>query len=231
MRLSDSRYLLGAAIAIALAACQGDGSDNAADADTTAAAQAGAVPERPQTRQDTIMIEGMPEVSSSTLFRAPDELGLPFSTYVPAGIEPEVSDGDDGGINFVAAFDGVVEPLAYMFIRPYPPGTDIDEVRNVIGGFLRGRLADDDPVDVDDVVDAWQRVEPPAWALDAYELDYRWGPDRSFTGRVIIARHDATLFHIITHYPAEYGDGLSPRFDAILDDWRWEDTGTMLRGG
>jgi len=48
------------------------------------------------------------------------------------------------------------------------------------------------------------------------------------TGRVSIGRHGDNWFHVVRHYPVEYGDGLGPRLHTILRLWRWDDTGEML---
>ena len=47
-------------------------------------------------------------------------------------------------------------------------------------------------------------------------------------GVISIGRHGNRFFHLLIHYPAEYGDGMAPRAALILDEWRWEDTGGGL---
>lgn len=213
------------AMATACVGCQPDDHSTTADMDTTAASTDISV--RPATRQDTILIEGMPEASTATLLKTPADFPLPFSTYVPDGIGTQV---DSAGVRFSAAFDGVDNALAYMYVRPHAPDTELHEARDRVREFLTSRLANDDPVDTDDYADVWDRSDAPDWAIDAYTFEYEHAaPGSLYFGRVILARHGATLFHVIIHYPAEYADGLAPRFDAILDDWRWEDTGRMLR--
>lgn len=227
IRLTTARPFFILAMAAACAACQGDAADTTADADSAAVAGDSAVEARAATRQDTIMIEGMPEPSTSTLLATPADFALPFSTYVPEGISTEV---DTAGVRFTAAFGGVENTLAYMYVRPHAPGTQLHEARDRVGEFLISRVAHDDPVDTDDYPDTWDRTDTPDWAIEAYAFeDDQARPDSPYVGRIILARHGTTLFHVIINYPAEYGDGLGPRFDAILEDWRWEDTGTMLR--
>lgn len=215
---------------IALAAlcmgCQSDDRSKTADSDTAAAA-ATDITVRPPTRQDTIMIEGTAEASTSTLLTTPADFPLPFSTYVPDGIAAQV---DSAGVRFSAAFGGVENQLAYMYVHPHPPGTELHQARDRVGEFLISRVANDDPLDTDDYADTWDRSDAPDWAVEAYtfEDDQVAAAGTLYSGRVILARHGTTFFHVIIHYPAEYGDGLGPRFDAILEHWRWEDTGTRL---
>jgi hypothetical protein len=46
----------------------------------------------------------------------------------------------------------------------------------------------------------------------------------------MIARHEERRVRLVSHYPAEYGDGMGPRIARILSHWRWEDTGTSIGG-
>jgi hypothetical protein len=187
-----------------------------------------AFPARAETRQDTVYIEGMPEVSTARLLHA-TELDPPFSTYVPAGIAAAAeAAGDSGAVRFSAAFTGEADPNAYMHVRLYPVGTNLLSAREVVAGFLRSRQPQDDPVAGTDV-DAAQRLDPPAWGLEAHRFDYAGEGGRHYVGRITLAQHGPRFFHVLVHYPAEYGDGLSPRLDYILEHWRWEDTGEPLR--
>src|SRR5690606_24836892 len=68
--------------------------------------------DRPETREDTVMIEGMPELETSTLVRAPAGFNAPFSTYVPEGLN--ASFNAPSTARFTAAFGGTVNENAYM---------------------------------------------------------------------------------------------------------------------
>jgi hypothetical protein len=81
-------------------------------------------PPRPAERTDTVMIEGAPQVERLRLVRSPDAFAIPFSTYVPEGLDVEF--GAAAGIDrvrFAAAFTGTVDERAFMMVRVYPPGT------------------------------------------------------------------------------------------------------------
>lgn len=188
-----------------------------------------ALPPRPETVQDTVMIEGMPEVTTSRLLHLA-EFEPPFSTYVPQGIDARVeAAADTGSVRFAAAFTGDVDPNAYMHVRLYPYGAGLGNVQEVVQGFLRSRAPQDDPIGGLDVQEVPPPVSPPHWAVDAYDFTYAGDANVLYVVRAVIAQHGNRFVHVISHYPAEYGDGLAPRFDYILEHWRWEDTGTMLR--
>jgi hypothetical protein len=187
-------------------------------ADTLAGA-ASAIPPDPRadTMLDTLLIEGMPEPVAMALVRAPAGFGLPFSTFLPPGLAVEFEAGGDGAaVRFLAAFGGSPARSAYLHVRLYPPGTTREDAMNaalVLAGAAAGPASP---------------TEPPFWGLDARTFSVPGSG--SITGRIVIARHGDRLLHVVTHYPAEYGDGLSPRFATILHHWRWEDTGRMLAG-
>jgi hypothetical protein len=188
------------------------------------------LPERAQTRQDTLMIEGMPEPTTSRLLRSPVDFAVPFSTYVPEGLESSFDDGGAGsGVRFTAAFAGVNEPNAYMHVRLYVPG-EVPDAMEVTSSFLRTRQPQDHPVDGEAVEEPYRIVDPPTWGTSAFEFQYPGEGGALYMGRIVIGVVRDRQFHVLTHYPAEYGDGLGPRFQRILEDWRWDDTGEMLTG-
>ena len=139
------------------------------------------------------------------------------------------TDGGGAGVRIAAAFTPESERDAYMHIHLYPPGTSLSEVRWTIGGFMTGREPADNPADADTEPDSWRAIAAPGWAIEAYSYHYDT-LDHAYVGRITIGRHGDLYFHVLTHYPPEYGDGLGPRFNALLDARRWEDTGRMLRG-
>jgi hypothetical protein len=175
---------------------------------------------RPPAIRDTLLIEGMPEATTATLVRAPSDFALPFSTYVPDGISTEFgADGDVDAVRFTAAFSGRPDPNAYMHVFVYPAGTTGVQARTGAFAFMRSRLLAGDEANP---------TEAPAWAREAYALSYSGDAGVRYVGRLILATHAGRYFHVLTHYPAEYGDGLGPRHARILQWWRWEDTGRPL---
>jgi hypothetical protein len=170
---------------------------------------------RAEVLNDTILIEGMPEATTSRLLQSPPNSPLPFSTYVPEGLQAGFEGADDSlAVRFAAAFAGSADPNAYMHVRFYGPHVNVAEARELLGGFLATRVPEADPLDT--------TPSPQAY--------YQGDGNRIYVGHLVIATRRDRVFHVLTHYPAEYGDGLAPRFDRILEHWRWDDTGTPLRG-
>jgi hypothetical protein len=187
-----------------------------------------AVP-RPELRQDTILIEGMPALTTGRLLTL-SAFATPLSTYVPDGITSHVEAvGDSGAVRFSAAFTDRTDPNAYMHVRLYPTGTSLPAAREVVASFLRSRRPQDDPMGTSDLPEPQEMVEAPQWALEAHAFDYQGDGGVQYVGRIILARYGARFFHVLTHYPAEYGDGLAPRFEYILEHWRWEHSAEALR--
>jgi hypothetical protein len=221
------------AAALLLSACGApvpDAAEDVSAADTSGpdTARPGQTPlqDRPAERADTVMIEGMPEVSSSQLVTSTLEHGVPFSTYKPEGLQTLYDrDGAAAGLRFAAAFSGDAEPEAFMHVRFYGPGKRPApaEVANLLPLPWQDQAAP--------APGACQPVDPPSWAEAACAFDYTAPGGQHRVGRVLVARRGDHAFHVLTHYPAEFGDGLGPRFQRILDEWRWEDTGDLLVSG
>jgi hypothetical protein len=170
------------------------------------------VPDRPETREDTIMIEGMPEIERVTLVRSPAGVGAPFSTYVPSGLRTEFRTEGAGAVRFSAAFGGTANPAAYLHVQFHAPGAPQPAVSDVVAN---ATLAS---------VEA-RPAERPSWALDARTFAYRGTDGVRVTGRAMTGEHAGRYFHVVVHYPEEYADGMGPRIDRIFRHWRWEDTG------
>jgi hypothetical protein len=172
---------------------------------------------RPETREDTVLIEGMPEVEVSRLVNAPAGFVVPFTTYVPTGLEPDITAPSTA--RFTAAFADNVNPNAYMEVFVHPPGTARPAVADILNHLMTARHAAEH-----ETVSA----ERPSWALESSGFRYIGADGTNFTGNVIVAQHGDVYFHVVRHYPVEYGDGLPPRLHTILRLWQWQDTGTML---
>lgn len=216
------------ALALTLAACGDRDAPPIADTDTIGADRAdGAAPgdtpgsavaqQRAATREDTIMIEGMPEVESSTLVTAPASFAAPFSTYVPEGLRTRFEPPSTA--RFTAAFGGQMNNSAFMAVNVHDASVANVSAAAVLEEFMQTRgAAEHEAVAIDQ----------PSWAVDAIGFRSLGENGTDYTGSIIVAEHGDQVVHIIRHYPVEYGDGLPPRLHTILSDWRWEHTGAML---
>lgn len=188
---------------------------------TVAVARRDSLPPRPAVLEDSISIEGMAQAERLTLVRSPAGFSPPFTTYLPSQMRVDfVASDTTPSVRFVAAFAGRTNPEAYLQVRLYPPGAAELVARTAVDTYLRGRDPRQDNVHPSE---GWQ------WTIDAYDFQYGAGPQQSgFMGTIGIARHGNRFFHVLAHYPAEYGDGVGPRFERILREWRWEDDGSRL---
>lgn len=180
----------------------------------------GALPERPATRTDTILLEGTPELTELTLVRSPAAFEPAFSTYVPEGMVRVFGHPERGmEIRFVAAFGGVRNEEASLGFYFHPPGATEEEVREEARRVAREHGGTGAP-------EASRRWE---WS----EAEYAFGDARQarLFGQVAVARHGDRWFRVLLRYPPEYGDGFGPRAALILDRWRWEESGGGLGDG
>lgn len=203
-----------AALAALLAACAPRGERlevedppvPAADTTPEIPAQAAGPTSRPEVRQDTILIEGMPEPVTLRLYRTPPGFPLPFSTYVPADMEAEtVSSGEGDAVRFVAAFGGRRTEAAHLLVTVHPEGVTEQAARQTLRAALGGAAA-----------------APPGehrypWALAEFS-----GGAGADVAHGALGRHQGQFFQVVVRYPAEFGDGFAPRAAAVLGEWRWE---------
>ena len=189
----------------------------AASADTGAERQPSPAPPRAATRQDTVIIEGMPELETSSLMSAPAGFALPFSTYVPEGLQTQFT--PPSAVRFIAAFAGQVNSAAFMAVHVQDAGAAMIPAATILEDLMRMRSAAEHEA---------VAIDQPTWAADAIGFRSVGQNGTDYTGSIVVAEHGGRYIHVIRHFPVEYGDGLPPRLHAILDDWRWEDTGAML---
>jgi len=76
---------------------------------------------------------------------------------------------------------------------------------------------------------AWQWRDRPRASWTVREADYaRWVGLKHTVGRTLVGRHGGQYFWVSGYWPLEYADEMLPRFDAILANWLWTDTGAPL---
>lgn len=169
---------------------------------------------RPDSKESTILIEGQTERITLERFRPADSFPLRFETYIPADMTADTVDTGRGEVVRIrAAFGGEPVSGAAVHIATLPPGTDAAEA-----GMWASSLADGV------ARDELYQEDDPAWGHAIHRLE----GERA--GFVALDEHEGTWFYVLAAYPPEYGDGMPPRIEVILDEWRWTDeTGGSLR--
>ncbi|HEX7089997.1 MAG TPA: hypothetical protein VF192_07660 [Longimicrobiales bacterium] len=176
---------------------------------------AGAAAARPETRMDTLLLEGTAEPVELGLVRAPAGFPMPFSTYTTGDFVVEAAESEadgDPAARFVAAFGGVRNDDALLEVAAYPPGVTEAEA------IARAERA----------VGAGADVVAPGetslrWATREWRLSRRAPGGGWILGFAGLGRHGGRWFHVLARYPGEYADGFGPRAAMILDHWRWAD--------
>lgn len=180
----------------------------------------GSLPERPLTRRDTLMIGRTANVIGLRLVQAPPGFAVPFSTYVAEDLVVEfdttvavhrVMLGSGGPGSWLEG--------AFMTIAVHPAGTTRLVVEDRVREFVVSRGPG---------IDESEEVSPPSWGDWAVELSYPRSAGEWFAGSAVIGQYGPRYFHAVQLYPADDRDALAARFDAVLDHWRWDDTGLML---
>lgn len=234
-------FLLVMTLVLASASCGPAGEEDGAAgdgplADSVAAAEAAdsepaAVPDdRPPERLDTLRIEGMPEPMPLRLYGTPDDFRPGFGAYVPGDMLVEETEADDEGdgrsVHFRAAFGGQVTPDAFIHLYVFPDTVTPAGARAAVRGYEAGRgIPVSRGIEPLPEPEAGRRMP---WALEAYTFRYQSG-GQWYLGSIGLGSHAGRLFHLITHYPAEYGDGFGPRADILLRTWRWADGSMLVR--
>lgn len=156
---------------------------------------------------DSISIEGDREEILVREFETPLGFPLGFRTRVPADIIIElVSSGDGDVVRFQAAFGGTVTEAAELSFVVLPARraesdarTRVSRIAESLGG---------------------ESSEPPTWASWATAW-YRISGES--VGFLALGERNGQWFYALLNYPPEFGDGMGPRIDYILRNWRWVD--------
>ena len=192
--------------------------DATVDVDSQPLVPAADLPVRPPVRQDTVTRGDTRDVLSGSLVRAPADFAVPFSTYVPEGVDVEFDSA--AGIHRVTfTSPGVPERSAFMTVRIYPAGTTRLQVEEDLHGLISGLAPG---------MDETTPVDAPSWAIAAQRIFYPPSVDTRRAGSVTVAQYGPRFFSVLMLYPAVRADRLLALFDYILAGWRWDDTGRML---
>lgn len=203
-----------------LAGCTAPDPDARAAADSVAPPPAAAeepavppppAPDRPETKQVELDVEGMGEAMTLRLYRSPSGFALPFSTYVPADVQPEAARSEDGdAMRFVSAFGGTRDERAQLRLVVLPAGSDGERAWQLARAAAERRGGT--PL---------ERPQYP-WAHASYRLQ------GEADGFLSLGEHAGRWFYLVMEYPPDYAEGFTPRALVILREWRWaggDDTG------
>lgn len=197
-----------------------DGSASAAIASDTVSAR------RSAERQGTVRIEGM--AIPLRLFHTGDDFPLPFSAYVPSDVAAGTSGRAEYGgasVHFYANSAGQRNEEAFLHLFVFPPGTIRAEALAAARSYATGAGA---PVirGTERLLEHERAIATP-WAIRAYRFRYRRGAGW-FVGFIGTGEHGGRFYRLVEHYPAEHGDGFTPRAAVILSTWRWADGAPLL---
>ncbi len=198
------RYTLIAFTLLVFTACDtGETStENAApvqEADSSAMTAAAGTKALPKTRQDTLMLEGMPEPVALNLYEAPEGWPITFHTYVPANFKVEtLTNQRDHTIRFSMG-DAVINFVIM------PEGTNRSRAQSMAKASLGATNV--------------QSCRPSyKWQWECLYVSEK--PDQ--IASVLLGEQQGRQFYYHISYPAEYADGFSPRYAKVLEEWRFE---------
>lgn len=205
------RLLLLLPLVVSLAACNGEFADDPAPAPDEVEPPG----PPPAVVQDTLWIEGMAEPVEMHLFEPEGVFPLQFWTYLPENWAAEEYPEEK---TVVFAPRGPLRERAFISVRFYPAGMDQEDA------FQRMRVR---------AVSDAQATGQTATLLD--EPEREWALiEKVFEGLPVVGRASLTAYRgrfieVKVRYPVEAGDGFEPRETAILESWRWADTGLPLQ--
>lgn len=193
----------------------GDAQPGDTPGDTTEPGEPGAdaEPAEPQTKEGTILIEGMEEPVTLLKFDAPDDWPLQFSTWYPDSWLAETESTEEGQrVRFVANYGGNRNDDVFFEVFVYPDGTTEEDVL--------ARAADlAEELGINAISErryGWTMAEY-AGVTDAVNV-------------LLVGGYGQNFFHVWEHYPGEFGDGYAPRAQLVMNEWLF-DTGDQLNLG
>lgn len=135
-----------------------------------------------------------------------------FSTYFPeADFLVQTQDINKvREVKFIANFGGIKNENAYIKFVFNNDLKTLAEVKNFINS-KDGIIASDKL----QIVNLSSTVTYP-WAKE--KINFSISKGQEIFGDIYIGEEKGKAFYVITHYPAEYGDGFEPRADLILSN-------------
>lgn len=179
------------------------------------------VAKRPETRVDSIRIEGRLQQVDLKLF----DQSFPFSTYyTDKEMSAETTSSPIArSARFMANFNGKLDRSAYLEISIPTSNLSLADLKHLLldpNGFVQqsgwkmvsGRVATGD-------------ICP--WADEFYFFTTVEGKEH-ISVSLCVGRHKDRAFFVVMHVPDALADGFAPRADLIQREFRWLDDGTRL---
>ena len=160
---------------------------------------------------ETISLEGMEQTLRFQLFDSRGAgLDVPFTTYVPDDMAIRAAPRDRGD-RFVAraVFGGQVEPRAFVEARLLPARTSQQAAAESLAVWA--------PDERPSPLESGKRF---AWSIRERWIR-RGDGQAAVEGVAALGRHGDRWFVIHVEYPIDYGEGLLPRVERVLEEWRW----------
>lgn len=166
--------------------------------------------QRSAAKTDTMSIEG--EKTEITL-KLYDEASQVFTTYYPENdfVTESVSSGEGTSTRFYYNVTGTKNKDVYLNVFLPNSATNLEQLEEWVTG--KNGLVQSNRWKV---VDQTQEV-PYSWAKKKITFQQPQG-GQNIIGEIYLGEAEGKVFYVITHYPAEYGDGFSPRANFILKE-------------
>ncbi len=160
-------------------------------------------PTRPATKKATLSVEGEKTQITLKLYQNPL-----FITYFPPQdfLVESTSSGEGQGVRFIVNFGGKKNENAYVHLAFLSNLQNYSQVSKFINS-KNGLIA----------ANKWRVVnrnqnKPYPWVKQNIAFSH----GKNILGNIYIGEQNGKAFYLITHFPAEYGDGFAPRVDLIL---------------
>ncbi|NJO42560.1 MAG: hypothetical protein HC865_18565 [Cyanobacteria bacterium RU_5_0] len=171
--------------------------------------------DRPDTKIISLSVEGETTEIELDLF---ENDAFPFTTYYPTqDLIPEVISSSEGmSVRFYFSPMGTKNEKAYIQFFVPTRSASIEQIQELILGD-RGLLIRNQW----ELLDRTDIVSYP-WANEKLMYQQPTGRE-SIVGAIYIGEENGQGFYVLTHYPAEYGDGFEPRSNIVLENVQFEE--------
>lgn len=147
-----------------------------------------------------------------------------FTTVLPADVRAEqaqVEEGPADVIRFFSYAGGEKHDSAFVQMFVWPQGQSADAAEEVVRTAAERVRIPGDRTEL-------QPIQRHPWATVEYEIQSVGTAGEPVMGWVALGRHGARWFYVIAQAPERLHRTFLPKAEAILEQWRWRDTGQGL---